>query len=288
MLNSRSRRPAAMDESWAQRKAREIEAQSKVPEGTKPSFFSKFAALVDSGLLKELKPVELRILFALLRFADFDTGTCHPSRETLRALTGCCKDTFADALKELKRRRLVQYKRGSKRVHFKYQYVLLCFRPRNLDQSKDDAFVRELPTKAEDEKCDAFVRELPAKAEKLGPDLLSSENHRFAFVRELPTKNRMNCKEKKEREESSSPPPSSNTGSAPPPQSQTHLGEDKGQELKAVVDDVSNSISKLAERIPVSPFFEKSHKKRVDAGEKAFKEEMRKILSPEEVGEKQP
>jgi len=230
-------------------------------ERASPSFFSKFAALVDGGILKLLKPAEIKLLFALIRFADFDTGACHPSRETLCMLTGCCRDTFAAALKELKRRGLVQYKRGSIRVHFKYQYTLTCFCPGNLDQSKGDAFVRELPTKAEDEK--------PA------PDLLSSENHRSAFVRPFPTKNRMN--RKKEREEESPPPP---------PQNQTHLGKEKGQDIKAVVDDVSNSISKVPKRTPVSPLFEKGHRKRVDVGEKVFAAELKKILSPEGMGEK--
>jgi hypothetical protein len=225
-------------------------------ERASPSFFSKFAALVDAGILKLLKPAELKLLFALVRFADFDTGACHPSRETLRVLTGCCRDTFAAALKELKRRGLLQYKRGSKRVHFKYQYTLTCFCPGNLDQSKGDAFVRELPTKAEDEKP--------------GPDLLSSENHRIAFVRELPAINRMN--RKKEREEESPPPSSQNE-------------KDKTKEAQKIVSEVSGSLLRIP-RTPVSPFFEKGHRKRVDTGEKAFGEQMKKILHPEEVGGK--
>lgn len=226
-------------------------------ERASPSFFSKFVVLIDKGILK-LPPSEFRILFALVRFADFDTGACHPSRETLRALTGCCRDTFATALKELKRRGLVQYKRGSKRVHFKYQYTLTCFCPGNLDQSKGDAFVRELPTKAEDEKP--------------GPDLLSSENHRSPFVRELPAKNRMN--RKKERGEESPPPPPSSKNE-----------KDNTQKTQKIISEVSGSLLAIP-RTPASPFFEKGHRKRVDTGEKAFSEEMKKILSSEEVGEK--
>jgi len=80
--------------------------------------------------------------------------------------------------------------------------------------------------------------------------------------------------EKKEREERSA---------SPPPSSQNE--KNKTQEAQKIVSEVSSSLLKIP-RTPASPLFEKSHRKRIDTGEKAFSEEMKKILSPEEVGEK--
>jgi len=270
-----------MDETWAQRKAREIEAQSKVPEGAKPSFFSKFAGLVDSGVLK-LPPSEFRILFALVRFADFDTGACHPSRKTLRALSGLSFHAIAAGLKGLVARGHIEKKRASKRLGFRNQYRVLCFSAGKVHQSKDVALVQERYTKAPGELTPpdpALVQVTYTKAPD--PAFVHLSDHCFG-AGNLHQKPLEPLKKEREEEESSSPPPSSNTGSAPPPQNQTHLGEDKGQDLKAVVDDVSNSISKFAERTPVSPFFERAHRKKIDAGEKAFKDQIEKLLTLDE------
>lgn len=96
------------------------------------SFFPLYRNLIEGGALT-MKPSEIRVLFALFYFADFDTGKAHPSREAIMAMTRLTKDAFADALKGLRRTGRIRYKRGSKRVGFRYQYEILCFCPENLD-----------------------------------------------------------------------------------------------------------------------------------------------------------
>jgi hypothetical protein len=132
------------------------------PGDRQRSFFSMFQQLVDRGILRDLKPAELRLFFALCKFADFDTGKCHPGREQLMELTGLSEHAFAEAIRGLKQRALIKAWRGSERVHFHYQYEVLCFGAGNLHQSKNDdpAMVQVTYIKAkapDEEKGDAAM-----------------------------------------------------------------------------------------------------------------------------------
>jgi hypothetical protein len=235
-------------------------------ERASPSFFSKFAALVDSGILKELKPAELRLLLAIARYMDFDTGWAYPSREKLRALTGLSFHAIATGLKGLVARGKIEKKRASKRLGFRNQYRVLCFCVDKVHQSKDIALVQERYTKAHGEK-DA---ESPPD-----PAFVHNSFHCFGAgkVHENPIEPLK--KEREEREERSASPPTSSQNE-----------KNKTKEAQKIVSEVSGSLLTIP-KTPISPLFEKGHRKRVDTGEKAFAEEIKKILSPKEVGEKQ-
>jgi DNA-binding transcriptional regulator GbsR (MarR family) len=68
-------------------------------------------ALIKSGLLAELKPSSVVVYNVLLCYADFNTGKCFPSIQTICTLSGLTKPTVIDALKELEDWGLVEVTR---------------------------------------------------------------------------------------------------------------------------------------------------------------------------------
>jgi Helix-turn-helix domain len=75
--------------------------------GLPTPFFKLLQRLADEGWLRRLKPRQLRILFALLRFRNAETGLAWPSLETLSKLTGVNKSDLCRALKKLAKKGLV-------------------------------------------------------------------------------------------------------------------------------------------------------------------------------------
>jgi len=76
-------------------------------------------ALIKSGLLAELKPSSVVVYNVLLCYADFNTGKCFPSIQTICTLSGLTKPTVIDALKELEDWGLVEVARrhGSHNIY---------------------------------------------------------------------------------------------------------------------------------------------------------------------------
>ena len=78
--------------------------------------------MIDSGLLAELRPSELKVFLVINRFADYKSGISYPGVRKISKLAGVNKDAIAKATDSLVQRRLIEKKTTGKRFGFRNQY----------------------------------------------------------------------------------------------------------------------------------------------------------------------
>jgi predicted transcriptional regulator len=91
----------------------------------RPPFFKMPPDLVDSGLLAKMKPTELSVYTVLCHYADYETGNCFPSIDTIRKKTGKNKNSISSAIKKLVEYGLIRKKRSSKKFRYKNTYKVI-------------------------------------------------------------------------------------------------------------------------------------------------------------------
>ncbi|MCJ7645305.1 helix-turn-helix domain-containing protein [bacterium] len=85
--------------------------------------FSKIPhRMIDSGLLAQLKPTELKVFLVINRFADYKSGISYPGVRKIGKLAGVNKDAIATATNSLVQRGLIEKKTTGKRFGFRNQY----------------------------------------------------------------------------------------------------------------------------------------------------------------------
>lgn len=86
--------------------------------------FSKlYHQVVDSGLLKKLSNIEIRVYLVLLRFSNYKTGLCYPTVKKITELSGVNKNNISHATEGLATKGLIEKVRTGKRFSFR-----LCYR----------------------------------------------------------------------------------------------------------------------------------------------------------------
>lgn len=78
--------------------------------------------MIDSGLLAELRPSELRVFLVINRFADYTSGICYPTVRKISNLAGVNKDAIGKATNSLVQGGLIEKKKTGKRFGFRNQY----------------------------------------------------------------------------------------------------------------------------------------------------------------------
>lgn len=67
----------------------------------KAKFFRVGTSIVQSGVVKDMTAVDLKVYMVLALHANWRTGRCWPSYRTIRDLTGCSFDSIADGIRRL-------------------------------------------------------------------------------------------------------------------------------------------------------------------------------------------
>lgn len=90
---------------------------------TKDKDFSKIPhLLIDSGLLAQLKPSEVKVFLVINRYANYYTGISYPTVKTITELSGVNKNTISKATKALVQKGLIEKVRTPKRFRFRNRY----------------------------------------------------------------------------------------------------------------------------------------------------------------------
>ena len=248
------------------------------------SLFADFAL----GALK-LPDSEYRFFRALLDHVDFQTGKCSPSKALLLAATNTHRKTGTRALANLKSRGLIDFKRASKRLGFRYQYSFPWWDSEELQQfiqrlHRGQVSIRELVTVGEAPAL-GLSKGLKAKGVNLDPALGLSEGHCFGAIEAaqelLEPKEKTGSLVRQGLDYSEvSPLPRTLAPTHPPhPQEQNLTEENKLDQVEAVLNVAAAVLATKPEprtvrKVPVLST--------TDAGEKVFETLQKKALEGKE------
>jgi len=88
-------------------------------------FFKIPKAFGISGILKVMKPSDVKVYLVLASFAHYKTGTCFPNIKTIEELSGVNKNQISPATRRLVELGLIKKKRSPKSFKFKNVYQVL-------------------------------------------------------------------------------------------------------------------------------------------------------------------
>jgi len=78
--------------------------------------------MIDSGLLAELRPSEIKVFLVINRFADYKTGIAYPTVKKISELSGINKDNIAKATRSLVQKGLIEKRKTGERFRFRNWY----------------------------------------------------------------------------------------------------------------------------------------------------------------------
>jgi hypothetical protein len=104
-----------------------------VKVGLNEKNFSKIPhSLIDSGILAQLKPSELKVYLVINRFAHYQTGIAYPTVKVISQLSGVSKNNIAKATQVLVKKRLMEKTKSAKKYRFRNCYRIVRLKGINL------------------------------------------------------------------------------------------------------------------------------------------------------------
>jgi len=95
------------------------------PQEKVEHFFRIPKVIVESGLLKIMRPSEVKVYLILGYFSNYRTGVCFPNIETILEFSGVNKNLIGKATERLVVYRLIEKKRAPRAFKFKNVYKVL-------------------------------------------------------------------------------------------------------------------------------------------------------------------